>query len=62
MTGSNVAEQRQQYSTHVRVVVRGDDFTLTATESELRKMRSRVCEWYDVKARGIIGSGRRARD
>ena len=48
--------------THVRVVVRGDDFTLTATELELRKMRSRVCEWYDVKARGIIGSGRRARD
>ena len=33
--------------THVRVVVLGDDFTSAAMESELRKMRSRLCEWYE---------------
>ena len=22
-------------------------------------MRSRMCEWYDVKVRGILGSGKR---
>ena len=43
--------------THVRVVVDGDDFTIAAAESELRKMRSRMCEWYDVKVRGILGNG-----
>ena len=45
--------------TRARVVVHGDDFTFLATDSELRKMRSRMCEWYDVKARGILGSGKR---
>ena len=45
--------------TPVRVVVRGDDFTFAATKSELRKMRSRKCEWHDVKLRGILGSGKR---
>ena len=39
--------------THVRAVVHGDDFTFAATE--LRKMRSGMCEWYDVK----VGSGNR---
>ena len=34
---------------HVRVVVHGDDFTFAATESQLRIMGSRMCEWYDVK-------------
>ena len=43
--------------THVRVVVQGDDFTFAATEPELRKIRSKMCEWYDVKVRGIPGSG-----
>ena len=27
-------------------------------ESELKKMRSRTCEWY-VKVRGVLGSGKR---
>ena len=45
--------------THARIVVHGDEFTFAATESELRKMRSRMCEWYGVKLRGILGSGRR---
>ena len=45
--------------THVRVVVHGDDFTFVATQSELRKMRSRMRELYDVKVRGILGSGKR---
>ena len=39
--------------------MRGDDFAFAATESELRKMRSRMCEWYDVKVRGILGTGKR---
>ena len=37
--------------THVRVVVRGDDFKSAATDSELRKMRSRMY--------GILSSGKR---
>ena len=45
--------------THARVVVHGDDFIFAATDSELRKMRSRMCEWYDVKVRGLLGSGKR---
>ena len=43
---------------HVRVV-RGDDFTFTATDSELRKMRARMCEWHDAKVRDILVSGKR---
>ena len=44
---------------HVRVVVHGDDFTFTAIELELRKIRSWMCERYDVNVRGILRSGRR---
>ena len=63
MTGSNVGRAAStilhHLQTHVRVVVRGDDFAFAATKSELRKMRSRMCEWYDVKVRGILGTGKR---
>ena len=63
MTGSHVAEQLQRHfdpsQTRVHVVVHGDDFTFAATESELRKMRPRMCEWYNVKVRGVLGSGKR---
>ena len=45
--------------THAHIVVHGDEFTFAATESEVRKMRSRMFEWYGVKLRGILGSGRR---
>ena len=45
--------------THVRVVVHGDDFAFAATESELRKVRSRMCERYDVKVRGVLRRGKR---
>ena len=45
--------------THVRVVVRGDDFAFAATKSESRKVRSRMCELYDVKVRGSLGTGKR---
>ena len=45
--------------THVRVAVHGDDLTFAPVESELRKERSRMCEWYDVKVCGLLGSGRR---
>ena len=44
---------------HVRIVVHGDDFRFAATESELRTMRSKMCDWCDVKVRGILGSGQR---
>ena len=45
--------------THVRVVVHGDDFPFGVTDSALGKMRSWMCECYDVKVRGILGSGKR---
>ena len=45
--------------TQVRVVVHGDDFTFAGTESELRKIEAKMHEWYDVKVRGIFGSGKR---
>ena len=60
---SNVAGAASTVFCHPRLtcdfVVRGDDFAFAATELELRKMRSRMCEWYDVKVRGIPGSGGR---
>ena len=63
MTGSNVAEHLQRYSAIPRLtcvsLCIGDDFTFAATESELRKMRSRMRELYDVKVRGILGRGKR---
>ena len=37
----------------------GDDFTFAGTEWELRQMQSTLCEWYDIKVRRILGSGRR---
>ena len=44
--------------TQVRVVVHGDDFTFAGTESELKKIEAKMHEWYDVKVRGILGSGK----
>ena len=44
--------------THVRVSVHGDDFTFAGTESELRKIQAKMHERYDVKVRGILGSGK----
>ena len=38
--------------TDARVVVHGEDVMFAATESQVIKMRSRMCEWYDVKVRG----------
>ena len=43
----------------MRVVVHDDDFTLARTDSKLERIKSKMCEWYDVEARGILGSGRR---
>ena len=43
----------------VRVVVHGDDFTFAGTEPELKKIRAKMCEWYDVQVRGVLGSGKR---
>ena len=47
------------HNIQVRLAVHGDDATFAATESELRKMRPRTRDWYDVKVRGILGSGKR---
>ena len=32
---------------------------LAGTESELRKNKSKMCQWYGVEVRGILGCGRR---
>ena len=45
--------------TQVRVVGHGDDFTFAGTESELKRIQAKMHEWYDVKARGVLGSGKR---
>ena len=45
--------------TQVHVVVHGDDFTFAGTESELKRIQAKMHEWYDVKVRGIHGSGKR---
>ena len=38
-------------------MVHGDDFTLSGTQEELEKMSGLFKKWYDVKDRGIMGSG-----
>ena len=43
--------------TEVRVVVHGDDFTFSGTKVELDRMRRKMEEWYDIKDRGMMGSG-----
>ena len=43
--------------TGVRAVVHGDDFTFAGTRRELEGIRRRMREWYEVKDRGIMGSG-----
>ena len=45
--------------TKVRQVVHGDDFTFSGTQVELEKIRGLFKKWYDVKDRGIMGSGTR---
>ena len=62
MTGSTEAERHRRDSTihsRVRVVVYADDSTSAATESELRKIRSEICELYGDEVRGVLGSGTR---
>ena len=44
-------------ATKVRPVVDGDDFTFSGTQVELEKIRGLFKKWYDVKDRGIMGSG-----
>ena len=39
--------------TDVRAVVHGNDFTFDGKEVEVRKVQTKVCEWYDVKMRGL---------
>ena len=58
-TERNERKKVEEEEESMPVVVHGDDFTFAARDSELRKMRSRMCEWYDVKVHGILGSGKR---
>ena len=41
----------------VRVVVHGDDFTFSGVRRELEKVKAKMADWYDIKIRGIMGSG-----
>ena len=43
--------------TEVRLVVHGDDFTFAGVRRELEKLSATMQEWYEVKVRGIMGSG-----
>ena len=47
------------FMTQVRVVVHGDDFTFGGTESEPKMIQAKMCEWYDVKVRDILGGRER---
>ena len=41
----------------VRVVVHGDDFAFSGVKEELVKLEILIEEWYEIKFRGIMGSG-----
>ena len=43
--------------TKVRVVVHGDDFTMSGEKQKLEAMRGNMQDWYEIKDRGIMGSG-----
>jgi hypothetical protein len=43
--------------TKVKVVVHGDDFTMSGVREEIEAMRGKMREWYEIKDRGIMGSG-----
>ena len=38
-------------------MVHGDDFTFAGIREELEKVKRMMQEWYDIKMRGIMGSG-----
>ena len=44
--------------TAVRLVVHGDDFTYIGTKEELEKIKEKMREWYVIKDRGTMGSGK----
>ena len=44
--------------TTVRLVVHGDDFTYSGTKKELEKIKEKMREWYVIKDRGTMGSGK----
>ena len=57
MTGSDEAGRRRK--SHVRVVAHAHDLTFASTKTELKRMRSKMSECYEVKVRGILGNRRR---
>ena len=44
---------------HVPVVACVDDLTFAANHTELKRIRSKMSEWYGGKVRGTLGTGRR---
>ena len=44
-------------TSHVRVVAHADDLTFATTETELKRIRSKMSEGFDVWVRSILGSG-----
>ena len=54
MTDSNVASLDSR-----GVVVHGDGCTFAATESELSRMRLRMCAWCEARVRCVFGTGKR---
>ena len=65
MTGRRSAQIGERQVHHVRPfrnsrdVVRGDDLTLTSSESDSRMVRAEMCGWHDARARGGPGGGKR---
>jgi hypothetical protein len=45
------------YATDVSCVVHGDDFTFLGRDGDLRKIEKTMRSWWDLKLRGILGSG-----
>ena len=43
--------------TETRLVVHGDGFTKSGLRKELMRIRRKMLEWYEIKDRGIMGSG-----
>jgi len=44
-------------ATGVRALVHGDDFVVAGARSEVRHIRSKMEEWYEVKIRAVLGHG-----
>jgi hypothetical protein len=55
--GKSVPTVFRNDDTGLKVVVHGDDFTVCGERRELEKFKEKMKGWYDIKDRGIMGSG-----